>query len=121
LRPSRTSARMIQMGIVRVAVACALLVAVSGEQLSACAGWNSSAAARMECCERTHCDDPALAAQCCAGGERNDHAQVNIALPGPTLDLACDLMQPAARLSPRPFAGICPPAPHAFRNAVLLI
>lgn len=111
------------MSLVRVFVACALLASVGGQQLSACAGWQTSQQARMECCQRaSDCDDPSIADACCAAGETDENAQVSISLtmPAPLPAFSLAVPGPARARQPRAQTAAAT-IPRTFRNAVLLI
>lgn len=108
---------------IRAAAAALLVLTLTGQQLAACAGWDSSEQARMECCQRmAGCDDPAIATECCAAGEQGDRAAVNpaVAVPPPgAVRHVGDF--PVPRLVRVPASGPPSVVPHTFRNAVLLI
>ena len=117
------SATMGSMTLARVAVAFALLIAVGPHQVSTCIGWTSSPTARMECCERSgECDGPSMASACCAAGERDDNPQVNAALlMTPPVASAIVVASVTPHVRPRQHQPFAVSAPHAFRNAILLI
>jgi len=103
-------------------LSCALLLALSGQQLSLCAGWSSSDDARKACCERSRCDDPSLAAACCAAGEQDDHASPS---PVPAIIPAFDhvvlRLSSGLAVSALHVQSFTRSTPYASRSAVLLI
>lgn len=117
------SATIGSMTLARAAVALALLVAVGTHHVSACIGWDSSAKARMECCERSgECDDPSMASACCAAGERDENPQVSAALlMTPPAASAIVGVSVTSHVRPRQHQPFAASAPYTFRNAILLI
>ena len=55
-------------------VAVLILAAFGRSAITACAGWNESAAVRAACCDTPACNQ-ASADDCCARGETRQHAQ----------------------------------------------
>ena len=55
-------------------VALLIIAAFGRSALTACAGWNESAAVRAACCDTPECNQ-ASADDCCARGETRQHAQ----------------------------------------------
>lgn len=111
------------MSPARLLVACALLVGIGAHQVFTCAGWDSSAQARLACCERAgDCDEARMAEACCASGEAGDTAQVTAArAPHAPVAIAVSAVRPVATDT---FLHARTPATVpslAFRNAVLLI
>jgi hypothetical protein len=57
-----------------VLVALLILTAFGRSAITACAGWDESAAVRAACCDTPECSQ-AAADDCCARGETRQHAQ----------------------------------------------
>lgn len=108
---------------VRLIAACALLVTLGGHQLLTCAGWSSSAEARMACCERVgDCHEMARVDACCATGETDETAQVSsVRAPHAPAPLVVTPVRPAADTAVLHARTAAPVPPRTFRNAVLLI
>lgn len=111
------------MSPARLIAACALLVTLGGHHLLTCAGWSSSAEARMACCERvSDCHEMARVDACCATGETDETAQVSsVRAPHAPAELVAVPVRAAANLAFLHVRTAAAVPPLTFRNAVLLI
>jgi len=89
--------RAFRQGVLAAVMVAALLATTS---VSVCAGWTSSAEARMACCamaghdcSREHADD------CCAAGEQRQHSEIPGALSSIAPPHLLAILTPSAPLA----------------------
>ncbi len=111
------------MSPARLIAACALLVTLGGHHLLTCAGWSSSAEARMACCQRvSDCHEMARVDACCATGQTEETAQVSsVRAPHAPAPILVTPVRPAADVAFLHVRTAAMGPPLTFRNAVLLI